>query len=196
MLIVISGLPGVGKSTVAAAVAGRLGAVHLSVDDFEEALLASGVEAGRATGIAAYEVVRAAAEPSLALGHVVVVDAVNDSEPARDTWRRAALATDSPLRFVVLTPPDAAAHRQRLETRTRPLRHVPEPTWEQVQARAAAYAPWTEEPSAVHAGQDLTTVVSAVLRITGDEQTGRCRPAVHPPVPKGAASRSGGTDGQ
>ena len=169
MLIVISGLPGVGKSAVAAAVAGRLGAVNLSIDDFEEALLASGMQAGWATGIAAYEVVRVAAERSLALGHVVVIDAVNDSEPARDTWRRAALATDSPLRFVVLTPPDATAHRQRLETRTRHLRHVPEPTWEQVRARAAAYALWTEEHLAVHAGQDLTTMVSAVLRIAGDE---------------------------
>lgn len=167
VLIVISGLPGTGKSTVAAAVAARAGAVHFSVDDFEQALLASGVEQGWTTGVAAYEVVRVAAERTLALGHMVVVDAVNDSEPARDTWRRAASAAGSDLRFVVLTPPDALEHRRRLETRRRGLLHVSEPTWEQVEARAAAYAPWAEEPFAADAAQDLNAVVEQVVRVAG-----------------------------
>jgi len=164
VLAVISGLPGAGKSTVAAAVAARAGAVHFSVDDFEEALLRSGVEAGWTTGVAAYEVVRLAAEQSLALGHMVVVDAVNDSEPARDTWRRAALESGSPLRFVVLSPPDPKEHRRRLETRSRGLLHVSEPTWERVEARAAAYAPWVDEPVLVDARQELEAVVAQVTR--------------------------------
>jgi predicted kinase len=65
-----------------------------------------------------YEVVRVVAEQNLELSHLVVVDAVNDSEPARDTWRRAALATKSPLRFVVLTPPDDTANVAVREDRT------------------------------------------------------------------------------
>jgi len=164
VLIVISGLPGTGKSAVAAALAARAGAVHLSIDDFEEALLGSGVEECWTTGVAAYEVVRVAAEQNLALGHMVVVDAVNDSEPARDTWRRAALATGSPLRFVVLIPPNPKEHRRRLETRSRGLLHVAEPTWEQVKARAAAYAPWVDEPFSVDAAQELEGVVEQVTR--------------------------------
>src|SRR5688572_16073348 len=105
VLIVISGLPGVGKTTLAAALARRLGASHLSVDTAENALLGAGFEPGWATGVAAYEVVRAAAEQNLRLGHTVVVDAVNDSDAARQTWRNAAAATESALRFVVLLPP-------------------------------------------------------------------------------------------
>ena len=87
-LIVVSGLPGVGKSEAARRVAAALRAVHLSIDPVEEALLSTGLAPGWTTGVAAYEAVRAAAESNLSLGLTVVVDAVNDSEPARETWRR------------------------------------------------------------------------------------------------------------
>ena len=144
MLVVISGLPGTGKSAVAARLAARSGAVHLSIDPIEDALLGSGLPPGWQTGVAAYEAARAVAEQNLALGLPVVVDAVNDSEPARDTWRTAAAATGSDLVFVVLALEDAIEHRRRLETRVRGLENVPEPSWDDVTRRAAAYAPWVE----------------------------------------------------
>jgi predicted kinase len=43
-LIVFSGLPGVGKTTVARALAARLGAVHLRIDTIEQAMRAAGAE--------------------------------------------------------------------------------------------------------------------------------------------------------
>ncbi|WP_115923773.1 AAA family ATPase [Calidifontibacter indicus] len=86
-LIAISGLPGVGKSSIAAAVASRDGAVHLSIDPVEESILACGLPSGWQVGVAAYEAVGAMAEQNLRLGRDVVVDAVNDSEEARQTWR-------------------------------------------------------------------------------------------------------------
>ena len=63
MLIVVSGLPGTGKSAVAEAVAAELGAVQLSIDVVEDALLGAGLPFSWQTGVAAYEAVRAAAEP-------------------------------------------------------------------------------------------------------------------------------------
>ena len=145
MLVVISGLPGTGKSAVAAGLAARWGAVHVSIDPIEDALLGAGLPPGWQTGVAAYEAARAVAGQNLALGLTVLVDAVNDSEPARDTWRAAAAATGSDLVFVVLALDDAVEHRRRLETRARDVAHVPEPSWEDVIARAAAYAPWAED---------------------------------------------------
>jgi hypothetical protein len=56
-LIVVSGLPGVGKTSVAAAVATRLNGVHLSVDPVEDAILRCDLPAGRNVGVAAYEAV-------------------------------------------------------------------------------------------------------------------------------------------
>src|ERR1700712_3825209 len=135
-LIVLSGPPGIGKSTLGDAIAAVQSAVRLSIDDVEEAMLACGISAEQ-TGVAAYEVVRAAAEQNLALGLDVVVDAVNDSKPARDTWRRAADATGSRLLQVVLAVEDPATHRARLEGRVRPFVRITEPDWSQVQAGLA-----------------------------------------------------------
>ena len=163
MLIVISGLPGTGKSSVAAALATRLGAVHLSVDHVEDALLGAGLPRSRETGVAAYEAVRAAAEQNLALGRTVVVDAVNDSEDARATWRAAATHTGTRAAFVLLRLDDQAEHRRRLEARTRDLVNVPEPTWQDVQERAAAYQPWDETCLPVSATGTVDQVVHAVL---------------------------------
>lgn len=81
------------------------------------------------------------AEQNLALGQTVIVDAVNDSEAARDTWRQASAATASKLLFIVLNPPSPDEHKRRLAGRTRSLVHVAEPTWEMVVTRAAEYAP-------------------------------------------------------
>ncbi|WP_426511387.1 AAA family ATPase [Dactylosporangium sp. McL0621] len=161
MLIVVSGLPGVGKSAVAAGIAARLRAVHLSVDNAEDAMLGAGLPAGWATGVAAYEVIRAAAEQNLALGRDVVVDAVNDGEPARETWRRAAGSAAVELRFVVLTCSDRQEHRRRLEGRRRGFRHLPEPTWDRVESRAAAYEPWTDRHVVVDTDAPLETVIEA-----------------------------------
>lgn len=165
MLLVISGLPGTGKSAVAREVAQRLNAVHLSIDLVEEALLGSGLDKGWVTGVAAYEAVRTMAESNLVLGHPVVVDAVNDGEAARDTWRAAAVSAGVALNFVLLNVSDADEHRRRLEGRDRGLVHVAEPTWEQVQARAAEYEPWIGEHAVIDADAPLVEVVQHVLNL-------------------------------
>ena len=142
MLIVVSGLPGVGKTAVAAELARRLGAIHVSVDVIEDSLLVAGLEPSWTTGVAAYEAAGAVSRHNLQLGYRVVVDAVNDSDPARETWRRAAEAAGSQLAFFNLRLQDRAEHRRRLEGRRRPLVRVSEPSWDSVAAREAAYEKW------------------------------------------------------
>jgi predicted kinase len=164
VLIVISGLPGTGKSAVAAGIAARMNAVHLSIDAAEDAMLGAGLPAGWETGVAAYEVTRAAAEQNLALGWDVVVDAVNDSEPARQTWRHAAERATVALRFVVLTCSNQQEQRRRLESRRRGLRHLPEPTWDKVEAWASTYEPWTDDHTVIDTDAPLETVIDATYR--------------------------------
>jgi len=163
-LIVISGVPGTGKTAVAAGLATRLNAVHLSIDTAEDAMLGAGLPAGWETGVAAYEVTRAAAEQNLALGWDVVVDAVNDSEPARQTWRHAAERAAVTLRFVLLACSNRDEHRRRLESRQRGLRHLPEPTWNHVEARASAYEPWTDHHIVIDTYASLETVIEITHR--------------------------------
>jgi len=144
-LVVLSGLPGVGKTSVAAILASRAGAIHLSIDAVEEAILACGLPPGWAVGVAAYEATRAMAELNLRLDGRVVVDAVNDSEEARDTWRRAGAATGARVEFIHLVIADAREHERRLLGRDRGFAHVAEPTWADVQRRRGEYAAWADE---------------------------------------------------
>jgi predicted kinase len=115
-------------------------------------------------------VTRAAAEQNLALGWNVVIDAVNDSEPARQTWRHAAERAAVALRFVVLTCSNPEEQRRRLESRRRGLRHLPEPTWDRVESRASTYEPWTDQHILVDTYAPLETVIEETQRQLAESQ--------------------------
>lgn len=144
-LVVVSGLPGVGKSTIAETVAARTRSVHLSIDAVEESILACGLPSGWKVGVAAYEAVRAMSEQNLLLGHDVIVDAVNDSEQARQTWRTTALRAGALIEFVYLRISDVREHERRISGRDRGLAYVGEPSWSDVQRRRAAFEAWSDE---------------------------------------------------
>jgi len=141
-LIVLAGLPGVGKSTVARRLAEALGAMWLRVDAIEASLLKAGIPRSFETGLAAYVVASDVAEERLRAGGDAVIDAVNGVEPARQMWRELARRTGARLRIVEITCPDPAEHRRRVETRRPPTPPLPLPTWEEVLARE--YLPWSE----------------------------------------------------
>ncbi|MGH3049884.1 MAG: AAA family ATPase [Gaiellaceae bacterium] len=142
MLIVFGGLPGVGKTALARAVADRFGATYLRVDAIEVALVRAGIARTEPTGLAAYVVAHAVAEGSLAAGATVVVDAVNPVEEAREGWRDLARRLAKPLRIVEVVCLDESEHRRRVESRTADLEGHDLPTWREVQDRE--YEPWHE----------------------------------------------------
>jgi predicted kinase len=145
VLVVMAGLPGAGKSAVADDVARGLGCAVLSVDPVEAAMWRAGVSRDQPTGLAAYVVVEVLAAEQLALGHDVIIDAVNAVQPARNQWRRLAQQTGSVLRFIEVGCSDEDEHRRRLESRVRGIAGFPEPTWESVQARRVELDEWRDD---------------------------------------------------
>ncbi len=145
MLIVMCGLPGAGKSAVAQALARALRAPVLSVDPIEAAVWRAGVEREQPTGVAAYAVAQATAAENLRLGLTVIIDAVNDAPQARTAWIDLAREQVVPLRFIEVLCSDPGVHQRRLLRRRRDLPGFPEPTWESVQKRRAAFADWQQE---------------------------------------------------
>jgi predicted kinase len=141
-LIVLAGLPGAGKSTVAALVADRLGAVWLRVDTLEASMLRAGLPRSFETGLAAYIVARDVAREQLGLRHDVVIDAVNGVEEARQMWRELARECAADRYVLEVVCPDPAEHRRRVESRPAPTPPLPAPTWEEVLQRE--YLPWRE----------------------------------------------------
>ena len=90
-LVVFSGLPGVGKSTIARLLSARLRAAYLRVDTIEQAIRSGGVGA---VGAAGYEVANRLAVENLRLGRHVVADCVNPVAASR----KAAKAGERPRR--------------------------------------------------------------------------------------------------
>jgi predicted kinase len=80
MLIVLSGLPWLGKTTIARQVARSLAAVHLRIDSIEQALREGGLDV-QGEG---YAVAHAVAADNLRAGQRVVADCVNPWRLTRD----------------------------------------------------------------------------------------------------------------
>lgn len=141
-------MPGTGKTTVARALAARLGAVHLRIDTIEAALR------GRLTGPmddAGYRIAYALAGDHLKLGLTVIADSVNPIRLTRDAWREVAERAGVRSLEVELICSDTDRHRQRIETRTADIDGLRLPTWRDVLDRE--YAPWPERDMVVDTGE-------------------------------------------
>jgi predicted kinase len=143
-LMLVSGLPGSGKSTVADGLSRSLSIPVFSIDPIEAAMWRNGIARDQ-TGIAAYEVAAALADEQLRLGHSVIVDAVNPIEAPRQGWRNLAAKYRPDLKIIECVCVNETTHRQRIETRIRNIEGVPEIPWSRVLERRAEYEPWTDE---------------------------------------------------
>ena len=77
MLLILGGLPAVGKTAIASRLARGMRAVHLRIDSIEQALRNSNVTIAGPEG---YMVAYVVAEDNLRLGHTVIADSVNPVE--------------------------------------------------------------------------------------------------------------------
>jgi predicted kinase len=141
VLAVFAGLPGVGKSTLAARVATELPAAVLAVDTVDFALRRYEVSEPR-PGFAAYGVVAGLAETQLEIGHHVIIDAVNPVKAARQLWVDLAERMQVPLRVVEVVCGDDNEHRRRVEARYAARDHDGIPDWVRVLERQAEYEPY------------------------------------------------------
>lgn len=131
----MSGLPGVGKSTLAGRAAQELGATYLRIDTIEEAIAEAGLDAGSL----GYTVSYALARDQLSAGRSVVADGVHAVGVTRVAWRRVAAAADAAIAEVEIVCSDRVEHRMRVEARL--TGGKTRPTWADVTARP--YEAWT-----------------------------------------------------
>jgi predicted kinase len=162
MLIVLGGLPGSGKTTIARELARRLGAVHVRVDTIEQALRAQGREVGPDGYVVAYGV----AEDNLRVGRIVVADSVNPLPVTRDAWRAVGERSAVEVAEVEVICSDPTAHRRRVETRAADIEGLRLPTWQDVVGRD--YRSWDRERLVVDtASDDVASAVSGLIARLG-----------------------------
>ncbi|AZS86692.1 adenylyl-sulfate kinase [Streptomyces griseoviridis] len=142
MLIVIGGLPGTGKTTLARLLAARIGAVHLRIDTIEQAIVRSGL-AQHPVGPAGYVIGYALAEEHLQQGLTVIAESVNPLAVTRDSWKNVGSKAAVPVVEVEVVCSDPDEHRGRVTTRSIDIPDLPLLDWQQVLSRD--YEPWDRE---------------------------------------------------
>lgn len=143
MLIVFSGLPGTGKTTIAAELARQMQAVYLRVDTIEQAIRDAGVLV-QDVGTSGYRVANGLSLSNLGLGLSVVVDCVNPVGESRAAWAEIALQAKARLINIEVICSDTQEHRRRVETREGDIPGLKPPSWESVLAHD--YAAWVDAP--------------------------------------------------
>jgi len=143
-LIIITGLPVSGKSTLAESIANKLKLPVFSVDPIESAVLKTGIKRSFETGLAAYLIAETLADAQLKLGISVIIDAVSPVKEARDMWQKLSRENHAHLVIIecVLNPD---LHKKRVESRIRNIHGIPEVTWKDVENRRKEYLKWKEE---------------------------------------------------
>lgn len=141
-LISFSGLPGVGKTTLARALSARINAIHLRADTVEAALKNSVLKIHPAED-AGYLVLKSLAKDNLLLGFDVIVDTVNPVPVSRKLWTDCAIEAEATLINIEVICEDERIHRNRVETRVNDIDGLIVPTWAEVKKRH--YEPWIED---------------------------------------------------
>jgi predicted kinase len=170
MLIILSGLPGTGKSTIARELARRLKGMYLRADTIAQALISADVPIDD-NNPAAYIVGYAVAEENLAAGATVIADYVNGIELTRQAWRDVAARANVRYHEIQVICSNTEEHRRRIETRVSDIPGLVLPDWQQVVDRT--YDKWKMGTTTVDTfTTSLEDAVAALLIQFGKKGSG------------------------
>jgi predicted kinase len=173
VLIVFSGLPAMGKTSLARELGAEIPSVYLRIDSIEQAIREA---PGTRPPVCeeGYRVAYAVAEDNLRLGRTVIADSVNPLQVTRDFWKDVAQSTGAAFIEVEVICSDAAVHRERVETRTADISGLQLPSWEEVTGRE--YEPWHRERIVIDTARAaLGDCVATLTREIEDRLTGTHR---------------------
>ena len=163
-LISFSGLPGVGKSTIAKDLARDISAVYVRVDSVEAALKVSvlGIQEAEDAG---YLAAANIAKDNIALGHNVVADTVNPVSETRALWAQVAADSGARLVNVEIVCSDRIEHRRRVESRNSEIQGLVYPDWDEVQQRR--YQEWVQDrlildSSSLRVGESTAKIIEYI----------------------------------
>jgi predicted kinase len=161
-LVILAGLPAVGKTTIASQLAKRMHAAHLRIDTIEQAVIEATALA-QPRGPVGYLIGYAVAADQLRNDVSVVADSVNPIAVTRSAWREIGVRHAARTVEVEIICSDPDEHRRRAETRDSSIPGLVLPTWQEILDRE--YEPW-EHPRLVvdTVGGDIDACVTTLRR--------------------------------
>jgi predicted kinase len=167
-LVIVGGLPGTGKSTIAAQAARMIHGMLIAKDVVEATLWRSGIGRDANSGWAGYELLSSLAEAQLRIGGSAVLDSVAGYDRLREGWRGLARRHGADALEIECECSDERTHRTRIEGRHRDIPGWYELTWQEVDAARSRYEPWLGEHLVLDAvrplDENLATLEAYLLR--------------------------------
>ncbi|XPV76392.1 MAG: AAA family ATPase [Desulfovibrio sp.] len=139
-LYIFSGMPGVGKSTLAKKIASEMSAVYLRIDTVEQAIRDLCDFKVQGEG---YRLSYRIATDNLRIGLSVISDSCNPIELTRQEWQDVAVSAGAEFVNIEIICSDKGEHQSRVDDRDSEIPNLQLPRWAQVQKRE--YHPWNTE---------------------------------------------------
>lgn len=139
-LYIFSGLPGVGKTTLAKKLANSLKASYLRIDTIEQGirdLCSFKVEAE------GYRLAYKIANDNLMVGNNVIADSCNPIKLTRNEWQEVAVKANACFVNIEVICSIKAIHKKRVSSRDSEIPNLNLPDWENILERK--YDKWNEE---------------------------------------------------
>jgi kinase len=137
ILFILSGLPAVGKSTLAKFIVKEFGAVYLRIDTIEQGLKDLCHIHVEGEG---YRLAYRMASDNLHLNNNVVADCCNPIELTRKEWEDVANKNGCRFVNIEIVCSDKVEHRKRAEQRRSDVANMKLPTWDDIEKRT--YQEW------------------------------------------------------
>lgn len=163
-LIVVCGLPGTGKSTLADAIGGELRIPVFAGDWLLGSLTPFGGYQRDRLMESGTELLTTLAFRQLRAGQSAILDFPGEDEAIRDRWRTLAGAAGAEFLVLLCICSDRKVHRARLERRERGIPGWHEGgDWANVERRLARFPPWEGEVLTIDAVRPFEENLAAVL---------------------------------
>jgi predicted kinase len=170
-LIVLTGLPGAGKSAIAEPLGVELATPVFSKDWIEAPILKTELVPPEALGAIGYDLLTALARRQLMLGQSAILDSVASTASIRSAWRSLAREFDAEWLVIECICSDARLHRERVSGRSREIPDWPELGWADVERVSSYFEPWAEDRLILDSVEPVTRNLEKAIRyVRADRQ--------------------------
>jgi hypothetical protein len=163
ILVIVGGLPGTGKSTLAQSLGHELGAPVLNRDVIEASLRRSGLDGVDRSRRPANDLLATLAGDILGQDRSVIVDSVFGEPDRLDELGRIATGRSATCRSIECVCGDLVVHRSRIEGRVRAIPGWAELTWGEVESTRSRYPTRHDERLVLDSVDDPAVNLAAAI---------------------------------
>lgn len=159
-LIVIGGLPGTGKSTLANALSKRMNVPVFSKDDLEAAVARKGLASNKKMLGVGYEIMEALSKRSLENNNSAIFDFIASRSRVEELWPSLL---ESNFKYIACICSNQEIHKERVCVRERSIPGWYELTWQDILSIQSSYQSLKPESLVLDSVNNLNTNIKLAI---------------------------------